>query len=225
MLLLIIEDDRDLAASMKKGLEKYGFYVDVSNLGAEGEEKAYVNEYDVILLDLNLPDKDGIEILQFLRESGIETPVLIISARDEIEERALGLDLGADDYITKPFQLLDLRARIQAVVRRFHGRTNPVITIGELSINPATRTAAANGVPILLAPKEFDILEYLAQKHPAVTTAEEVAEHIYDENFDPSSSILRVHFSRLKRKLADGCGREILQNIRGKGHWLCEKQS
>ncbi|RZS92703.1 response regulator transcription factor [Cuneatibacter caecimuris] len=225
MLLLIIEDDRDLAASMKKGLEKYGFYVDVSNLGAEGEEKAYVNEYDVILLDLNLPDKDGIEILQFLRESGIETPVLIISARDEIEERALGLDLGADDYITKPFQLLELRARIQAVVRRFHGRTNPVITIGELSINPATRTAAANGVPILLAPKEFDILEYLAQKHPAVTTAEEVAEHIYDENFDPSSSILRVHFSRLKRKLADGCGREILQNIRGKGYWLCEKQS
>ena len=225
MLLLIIEHDRDLAASMKKGLEKYGFYVDVSNLGAEGEEKAYVNEYDVILLDLNLPDKDGIEILQFLRESGIETPVLIISARDEIEERALGLDLGADDYITKPFQLLELRARIQAVVRRFHGRTNPVITIGELSINPATRTAAANGVPILLAPKEFDILEYLAQKHPAVTTAEEVAEHIYDENFDPSSSILRVHFSRLKRKLADGCGREILQNIRGKGYWLCEKQS
>lgn len=225
MLLLIIEDDRDLAASMKKGLEKYGFYVDVSNLGAEGEEKAYVNEYDVILLDLNLPDKDGIEILQFLRESGIETPVLIISARDEIEERALGLDLGADDYITKPFQLLELRARIQAVVRRFHGRTNPVISIGELSINPATRTAAANGVPILLAPKEFDILEYLAQKHPAVTTAEEVAEHIYDENFDPSSSILRVHFSRLKRKLADGCGREILQNIRGKGYWLCEKQS
>lgn len=179
----------------------------------------------MILLDLNLPDKDGIEILQFLRESGIETPVLIISARYEIEERALGLDLGADDYITKPFQLLELRARIQAVVRRFHGRTNPVITIGELSINPATRTAAANGVPILLAPKEFDILEYLAQKHPAVTTAEEVAEHIYDENFDPSSSILRVHFSRLKRKLADGCGREILQNIRGKGYWLCEKQS
>lgn len=225
MRLLIIEDDKALAASMKQGLEKYGFYADVSNLGLEGEEKAYTNEYDVILLDLNLPDKDGTDILKFLRDSEVDTPVLIISARDEIEERALGLDLGADDYITKPFQLLELRARIQAVVRRFHGRTNPVITIGALSVNPATRTAAVNGAPVELAPKEFDILEYLAQKHPAVISAEEVAEHIYDETFDPSSSILRVHFSRLKRKLADAGGRELLQNIRGKGYWLCEKEN
>ena len=94
-----------------------------------------------------------------------------------------------------------------------------------MSVNPATRTAAVGGTPVELAPKEFDILEYLAQKHPAVTTAEEVAEHIYDETFDPSSSILRVHFSRLKRKLADASGREILQNIRGKGYWLCEKEN
>ena len=224
MRLLIIEDDKSLASSMKTGLEKYGFYADVSNLGLEGEEKAYVNEYDVILLDLNLPDKDGTEILKFLRASGVNTPVMIITARDEIEERARGLDLGADDYITKPFQFLELRARIQAVVRRFHGRTSPVITIGELTVSPATRTAEANGTVVELAPKEFDILEYLAQKHPAVTTAEEVAEHIYDEGFDPSSSILRVHFSRLKRKLADACGREILKNIRGKGYWLCEKE-
>lgn len=225
MRLLIVEDDQNLALSMKQGLEKYGFYADVSHLGLEGEEKAYANQYDVVLLDLNLPDKDGMEILRFLRDSGVDTPVLIITARDEIEQRAMGLDLGADDYITKPFQLLELRARIQAVVRRFHGRTSPVIAIGELSIHPATRTVTANGAPVELAPKEFDILEYLAQKHPSVTTAEEVAEHIYDETFDPSSSILRVHFSRLKRKLADACGREVLQNIRGKGYWLCEKQS
>lgn len=225
MRILIIEDDQDLALSMKQGLEKYGFCADVSNMGQEGEEKAYANEYDAILLDLNLPDKDGTEILKFLRNSGVDTPVLIITARDEIEERAMGLDLGADDYITKPFQLLEVRARIQAVVRRFHGRTSPVITIGALSINPAIRTASVYGVPVELAPKEFDILEYLAQKHPAVTTAEEVAEHIYDETFDPSSSILRVHFSRLKRKLANACGWDILQNIRGKGYWLCEKKS
>ena len=225
MRLLIIEDDKLLALSMKKGLEKYGFYVDISNVGMDGEEKAYSNEYDAILLDLNLPDKDGTEILQFLRESGIQTPVLIITARDEIEERALGLDLGADDYITKPFQLLELRARIQAVIRRFHGRTSPVISIGELSINPSTRTVTVNATPVELTPKEFDILEYLAQRHPAVTTAEQVAEHIYDETFDPSSSILRVHFSRLKRKLAEACGREVLQNIRGKGYWLCEQEN
>ncbi len=225
MRLLIIEDDQDLAFSMKQGLEKYGFYADISNLGLEGEEKAYAHAYDVVLLDLNLPDKDGTEVLKFLRRSGVDTPVLIITARDEMEERAMGLDLGADDYISKPFQILEIRARIQAVVRRYYGRTNPVITIGALSVNPATRTAAVGGTPVELAPKEFDILEYLAQKHPAVTTAEEVAEHIYDETFDPSSSILRVHFSRLKRKLADASGREILQNIRGKGYWLCEKEN
>lgn len=112
MRLLIIEDNKSLANSMKTGLEKAGFYVDLSYTGNEGEEQAFANGYDAILLDLNLPDKDGIDILKFLRSEHIETPVIIITARDEIEERALGLDLGADDYLTKPFQLLELRARV-----------------------------------------------------------------------------------------------------------------
>lgn len=225
MRILMIEDNVDLARSMKVGLEKSGFQVDMAVTGMDGEEKAYVNSYDAILLDLNLPDKDGLEILRFLRKSQVETPVLIVTARDEIAQRAFGLDLGADDYIVKPFQLLELRARLQAVIRRFYGRTNPEITVGALTIHPAARRAEYAGRLIPLASKEFDILEYLAQRHPAVVSAEEIAEHVYDESFDPFSSVLRVHLARLRKKLAQASGTELLQNIRGKGYLLCDAKT
>ncbi|NFP90869.1 response regulator transcription factor [Clostridium sporogenes] len=221
MRLLIIEDNIELANSMKMGLEKMGFHIDVSNTGSDGEEKASINEYDVILLDLNLPDIDGIEILNYLRSESIETPVIIVTARDEVEQLALGLDNGADDYITKPFKLLELRARIHAIIRRFHGRTNPIINIGNLQLNPITRTVEIENKPVVLASKEFDILEYICYRHPAVVSSEEIAEHIYDENFDPFSSVLRVHIARLKKKLSNASGKEILINIRGKGYVLC----
>lgn len=223
MRLLIIEDNIDFSLTMKDGLEKENFYVDVANTGYDGEEKAFINEYDAILLDLNLPDKDGLEILSYLRTSGNKTPIVIISAREEIEERAKGLDLGADDYLVKPFQLLELRARIHAVIRRYHGRTNPMIQIGDLVINPASRTAVYKDYKIPLATKEFDILEYIASKHPSVISAEEIAEHVYDENFNPFSSVLRVHLARLRKKLNEASDQDILQTIRGKGYHLCIK--
>lgn len=224
MRLLIIEDNKELSASMKQGLEKAGFQVDTAYMGMEGEEKAYVNSYDAILLDLNLPDKDGIDILKFLRAEHIETPVIIITARDEIEERALGLDLGADDYLTKPFQLLELRARVQAVIRRFHGRTNPAIEVGGLTIHPASRSALWKDKPISLSAKEFDILEYIAQRHPAVVSSEELVEHVYDENFDPFSTVLRVHLTKLRKKLTEAAGKDILITTRGKGYSLCSDE-
>lgn len=224
MRLLIIEDNTELAESMKKGLEKAGFLVDVSNTGNEGEERAYINGYDAILLDLNLPDKDGLEILKYLRSEHIETPVIIITARDEIEERALGLDLGGDDYLTKPFQLLELRARVQAVIRRYYGRTNPTIEIGALIIHPASRKAHWNGEQIVLSSKEFDILEYIAERHPAVVSSEEIVEHVYDEDFDPFSTVLRVHLSKLRKKLSNVSGRDILITTRGKGYSICVEE-
>lgn len=223
MRLLIIEDHKALANSMKAGLEKAGFHIDVSYLGCDGEEMAYVNGYDAILLDLNLPDKDGIDILNTLRSSGIDTPVIIITARDEVEERALGLDLGADDYLTKPFQLLELRARVQAVIRRFNGRATPNIVIGSLVIAPASRTAEIGGVKLALSAKEFDILEYIASLNPKVVSSEELAEHVYDENFDPFSSVLRVHLTRLRKKLSEAAGYDVLITTRGKGYSLCVK--
>lgn len=191
MRILIIEDNRELALSVQKGLEREKFVVDLAFSGLDGEEKAYVNRYDAILLDLNLPDKDGLSILNFLRESGIDSPIIIITARDEIEERAKGLDFGADDYLVKPFELLELVARIRAVVRRFHGRTSPYIKIGLLTIDPVKRFVCYGDSEVRLKPKEFDILLCIAQKHPAVVSTEEIAEHVYDENFDPFSSVLR----------------------------------
>jgi len=221
MRVLVIEDNIELANSMRKGLEKMNFKVDISNTGEEGEEKASINEYDAVLLDLNLPDIDGIEVLRCLRKESLNTPIIIITARDDVSDLAIGLDNGADDYITKPFQLLEVRARIHAVIRRFHGRTNPIINIGTLKLNPVNRTVYIDEKEVILAIKEFDILEYICYKHPAVVSSEEIVEHVYDENFDPFSSVLRVHISRLKNKLKNVQGQEVLVNVRGKGYCLC----
>lgn len=222
MRVLVIEDNRELALSVQKGLEREKFIVDLAFTGLEGEEKAYVNIYDAILLDLNLPDKDGLAILHFLREKAVDSPIIIITARDEIEERAKGLDFGADDYLVKPFELLELTARIRAVVRRFHGRATPQIKINELVIDPVKRCASYGVCEITLKPKEFDILLCIAQKHPAVVSTEEIAEHVYDENFNPFSSVLRVHMARLKKQLAQASGKDLLKTIRAKGYQLCE---
>lgn len=224
MKVLIIEDFVELSLKMKEALEAIGFSVDVANDGSSGEEKAYVNSYDAILLDLNLPDKDGIDILKFLRKSEITVPVIIITARDELDDRVLGLDLGADDYLVKPFQIEELRARVQAVIRRFYGRHQSIVKIGGLVIDSKSRTVTLYDQSIELLAKEFDILEYLAIRYPDVVSSEELVEHVYDENFDPFSSALRVQLTRLRKKLnQDEKNHSILKTIRGKGYTLCLK--
>lgn len=224
MKLLIIEDFVELSLKMKEALETIGFYVDVANDGLSGEEKAYVNVYDAILLDLNLPNKDGIDILKFIRENDILVPVIIITARDELNDRVLGLDLGADDYIVKPFQIEELRARVQAVIRRYYGRHQSVIQIEGLVIDSKSRTVTLYDHPIELLAKEFDILEYLAMRYPEIVSSEELVEHVYDENFDPFSSALRVQLTRLRKKLNQNEEQQdILKTVRGKGYTLCLK--
>lgn len=220
MRLLIIEDDKPLADEMKVGLERQGFTIDIANTGLDGEEKAYVTDYDAVLLDLNLPDKDGLEILSYLRGNERNMPVLIVSARDTVRERSTGLDLGADDYITKPFDFVELTSRIRAVVRRFYGRTNPKIMIGSLSINPAIQMALWENEAIPLSTKEFDILLYLAERYPEIVSSEDIIEHTYNEDFDLFSSVLRVHISNLRKKLQAASGQNLLITIKGKGYCL-----
>ena len=217
MRVLIIEDKVEILKCMKVELEKSGLYVDIANNGLEGEEKAYVNEYDVILLDLSLPDKDGMEILKYLRKENIETPIIIITASIEITK---GLNLGADDYIVKPFNMDELNARIQAVLRRFRGRGNPNIVLNQLIIDPISRRANYDKKRIDLTTKEFDILEYLAIRYPAIVSSEEILEHTYDESFDSFSSVLRVHIAKLRKKLKKTTGKDILLTTRGKGYSL-----
>lgn len=221
MRILIIEDDKQLSYEMKEGLEQRGFTIDIANTGMEGEEKAYVTNYDVILLDLNLPDKDGIEILTFLRDNDRNIPVIIVSARDEIEHRIRGLDLGADDYIVKPFDFVEMTSRIHAVIRRFYGRLSPQIVIDQLNISPKERSAYYFETSIELTAKEFDILLYIAENYPNVVSSEMIAEHVYDEFFDPFSSVLRVHIANLRRKLIQSAGKDLLITIKGKGYRLC----
>ena len=225
MRLLIIEDDKSLALVMREGLEKRGFSIDISNTALDGEEKAVVNSYDAILLDLNLPDKDGLEVLAFFREEKLEIPIVIITARDEVFERAYGLNSGADDYVTKPFDFIELEARIQAVIRRSYGRTKNEIIIGRIEINPHTRKVCVDGLEITLSAKEFDILEYVASRHPDVVSSEDIVEHVYDEFFDPFSSVLRVHIANLRKKLTVVSGEGLLITIKGKGYQLCENDS
>ena len=222
MRVLVVEDNRELALSVKKGLEQENISVDVAYDGELGEEKAFINSYDGILLDLNLPKKDGLSVLQSLRAEEVESPVIIITARDEIEERAKGLDFGADDYLVKPFELLELKARIRAVIRRYHGRALPQISIGALKIDPLGRRVSYQKTEVVLKPKELDILLCIAQRHPAVVSSEEISEHVYDEDFDPFSSVLRVHLARLKKKLAEAAEKEVLKTIRAKGYQLCD---
>ena len=217
MRTLIIEDNKEILKCMKVELEKFGLYVDIASNGLEGEEKAYVNEYDIILLDITLPDKDGMDILKYLRKESIETPVIVITASDDITRC---LNLGADDYIKKPFKMEELYARIQAVLRRFRGRGTPSIILNKLIIDPLSRKAEYDNKRIDLTTKEFDILEYLAIKYPAIVSSEEILEHTYNESFDSFSAVLRVHIAKLRKKLKKSIGKDILLTTRGKGYSL-----
>lgn len=224
MRILIIEDQVELANLMKQTLANYSYVVDMAHTGMDGELKAFDNAYDAILLDLNLPDKDGLDVLAFLRSQGITSPILILTARSELNQRIKGFDLGSDDFIIKPFEFEELHARIQAVVRRFYGRSNPIIQIEALAIHPKTRRVFIHKQEVLLSTKEFDILEFIANNYPNLVSSEELAEHVYDENFDPFSSVIRVHIANIKRKLVYD-GEPILRNVKGRGYYLCLRQA
>lgn len=220
MRLLIIEDNKSLADLLEKELKEY--VVQVCYTGNEGEEEAYVSNYEAIILDLNLPGKNGLNILRFLRENDIETPVLILTAQNETSECAAGLNLGADDYLTKPFELIELRARLRAIIRRNHGKSSSTIVIGNMVINQLERSVQIDGEELELTPKEFDILSYLAEKFPKIVSSEELIESIYNDSLPPDSSVLRVHLSRLKKKLNEKANSEKLRTIHSRGYVLCK---
>ena len=222
MRLLVIEDNTELLESIRKVLEKDCFCVDVADNGIEGEEKAYINDYDLILLDLKLPDKDGKEIIKYLREEAIVVPIIVISGHNQVREV---LDLGADDYVCKPFHFDELISRINAVIRRSYGKSTPKIDIGNVSVDTKLKRVTFNNTKVDLTSKEYSIFEHLALNYPRVVSSEEILEHIYDENFDMFSSVLRVHITKLRKKLKNTIGTDILVNIRGKGYTLREINS
>ncbi|MDP2871182.1 MAG: response regulator transcription factor [Bacillota bacterium] len=221
MRLLVVEDSTELAEALADGLRGLGFAVDVAGTFAEGDYKATITEYDVIVLDLNLPDGDGVELCRQLREGGSRAAILMLTARDRVADRVRGLDSGADDYVVKPFALEELTARIRALLRRAAEQRRPRIKLGNLEVCPATFTAAWAGEPLRLTAREFAVLEYLALRSPEVVSADELLEHVCDEYANPFSNTIRVHVANLRRKLGEAAGdRLVIDTLVGRGYRL-----
>jgi DNA-binding response OmpR family regulator len=218
MRLLLIEDHKPLVRALKQGLEEEGFAVDTAGDGPEGDYKARTAEYDVIILDLMLPKEDGLSLLQRWRRNGMKTHVLVLTARGSIEEKVRGLDLGADDYLTKPFELEELLARLRALIRRGHQVKDPVIRVHDLELDTASRTVKRGGQPIHLTPREYALLEFLAFHRGKVATRSMIWEHLYDEQDESTSNVVDVYIRYLRNKIDKGFDRPLLQTVRGAGY-------
>ena len=220
MRILVVEDEESIASALERGLVKDGFAVDVAQDGAEALEKAAVNNYDVVCLDLNLPRIDGIEVCRRLREDRFTGGIIMLTARSSIRERIEGLDHGADDYLIKPFAFSELKARIRAITRREGSLREPVINTRGLELDPNTNRARRNGTEIHLTPKEFSLLYYLARNEGRAVPQEELLEKIWDEHANPFTQTVKVHMNNLRRKLNEGFGEQLIETIRGKGYVL-----
>ena len=222
MKILIAEDDEKLRSSLAEGLRLKGYAVDVAEDGARADEKAFCESYDLVILDLNLPKMDGFSVLENIRKELRDVPVLILSARDGIEDKVRGLDLGANDYLTKPFHFAELDARIRSLLRRKTVIENAVLSSGALCFDTTSRTATAAGHPVPLTTKENALLEYLLLHKGRVIKLEELIEHVWDSNADTFSNAVRVHMSSLRRKLKAQLGYDPISNIIGEGYVIRE---
>ncbi|RJP20762.1 MAG: DNA-binding response regulator [Candidatus Abyssobacteria bacterium SURF_5] len=221
MRVLLVEDSKRLQRSVSLGLKKEGFKVDATGDGEEGLWLAESCDYDVIILDLMLPGLDGLSLLRRLRESQRPASVLILSAKDTVEDRVKGLQAGADDYLVKPFAFEELLARLRALIRRRYGVKQNFVSIGELQIDLATRTVSRRGVSIELPPREYNLLELLALRRGAVVSRAEIEQHIYDERKEPMSNVVDAAVSSLRKKLGEA-GEPSLIKTRSKAGYLIE---
>jgi DNA-binding response OmpR family regulator len=223
MRVLMVEDEPRLAENVARSLrESAGYAVDIAADGQEGLFLAESNAYDIMLLDLMLPKMDGMELLRRIRESGQHTPVLVMTARDDKESVVALLNAGADDYLTKPFDLGELLARTKALIRRGKGQPSPVVVIGDLELNTVNRTVQRGGRAITLTAMEYRVLEYLAHRPRAVVSKTELLEHLYDYNWEKFSNVIEVYISGLRRKLNEGSSRQLIRTLRGQGYMLQE---
>jgi len=220
MRILVVEDQPHMAALLERGLTEEGYAVDVASTGVDAIWLASETGYDAIVLDLMLPDVDGFDVCRQIRERGRWAPVLIVTARDAVDDRVRGLDTGADDYLTKPFAFAELLARLRALTRRGPQPRPANLTVGDLTLEPATHAVRRVGTTIELTPKEFSLLELFMRNPGAVLTRQQIMEHVWDFAYDGDSNVIEVYIRYLRRKIDMPFDRQSLETVRGVGYRL-----
>ncbi|MCH9646712.1 MAG: response regulator transcription factor [Deltaproteobacteria bacterium] len=219
MKILVVEDEPDLAEVLVEALEEERYLVDLARDGEKADEMMGMNEYDAVVLDWTIPAPDGLELLRTWRKGGVETPVLMLTGRSRLEDRVGGLDTGADDYLTKPFSLAELLARVRTLLRR-RDRSLNAMEAGDLKMDRPARKVIVAGREVVLSPKEFAILEYLLTRVDEVVTRTELAEHAWDDSFDAMSNVIDVTVYRLRKKIDGGNPLRLLHTLKGVGYSL-----
>jgi two-component system copper resistance phosphate regulon response regulator CusR len=218
--ILLVEDEPDAARMLAQGLREQVYAVDVAADGDAALEMAYINDYDLIILDVMLPGKNGFEVCREIRQSGSAVPIIMLTARDAVEDKIEGLDTGADDYLVKPFDFHELLARVRALLRRREALRPQVADIADLKIDMLGRKVWRENTAIELTAKEYALLEYLVQRAGEVVTRSDIAEHVWDETFDPFSNLIEVYIQRLRRKIDDGRDVKLIRTRRGEGYMV-----
>lgn len=220
MRILVVEDEPDAAAVLARGLREHAYAVDIAVNGRAALEQAGVSDYDLIILDVLLPGMNGIDVCRRLRAEGMTSPILMLTARGEPDQRVQGLDGGADDYLAKPYHFPELLARIRALLRRGPALASSVLTIEDLSIDTRARRVQRGSRTIPLTAKEYALLDYLARRQGEVVGRAQIAEHVWDDSFDPMSNLIEVYIQRLRRKIDDGYDVKLIHTRRGAGYLL-----
>jgi DNA-binding response OmpR family regulator len=222
--ILVVEDESKVARALREGLERQGHQVVIAPTGEEGFFLVNAEEFDLVILDLMLPGRDGLQVLSTLRKRGLETPVLVLTARDAIEDRVQGLDKGADDYLVKPFAFPELLARVRALLRRTE--QGPQLRLADLEMNVVTRNAKRRGQHLELTGREFELLEYLLRHKEQVVSREMLARHVWKESAraTPLDNVMDVHINRLRRKVDEPFDRKLIHTVRGVGFVLREEE-
>jgi two-component system, OmpR family, copper resistance phosphate regulon response regulator CusR len=225
MRILLVEDQSDAARVLAKGLREQSYAVDIAVDGEAALYQASINDYDLVVLDVMLPLRNGIDVCRSLRAGGSAVPVLMLTARDAVGDRVQGLDAGADDYLTKPFDFHELLARMRALLRRGPEVRPEAVHVADLVIDTRSRRAWRSNHPIQLTAKEYALLDYLARHVDRVVGRAEIAEHVWDESFDPFSNLIEVYIQRLRRKIDEGHSPKLLRTLRGAGYMLCSEET
>lgn len=223
MRILVVEDERIILENIVKQLEANGFAIDAATTGEVALELATINNYDVILLDVNLPDITGYIVCQSLRLQQIETPIIMVTARSEVADRVEGLDYGADDYLIKPFAFSELLARIRAMIRRNTGKKTADLQVGDISMSPALYQVKMNAAEVKLTKKEYEILYCLLLTHPAPQSLEKLIEHVWNDSVNPFSNAARVHIANLRKKVKQHSASVTIELKKEMGYYLCDK--